>query len=64
MLQPKGSVALNGHDQQATPDVRAPSRSWSLAFCAPPVIPRAFCCALRRPRRTIVRIGGARLNSR
>jgi hypothetical protein len=32
MLQPKGSIAGATTIKSVTPDVRAPSRSWSLAF--------------------------------
>jgi hypothetical protein len=34
MSQPQGAVARATTDQSVTPDVRAPSRSWSLAFLA------------------------------
>jgi hypothetical protein len=32
MSMPKGSVAHDDHDEQVTPDVRAPPFSWSFLF--------------------------------
>jgi hypothetical protein len=32
MSMPSGSIVEDGHEFRATPDVRAPSYSWSLAF--------------------------------
>jgi hypothetical protein len=32
MSIPSGSIVEDGHEFRATPDVRAPSYSWSLAF--------------------------------